>query len=71
MVSLTKVEAALAEQERTISWLARKAGIHPTYAWKMVRGLRPLTAEFKAAAAEALGVPEDLLFPAEPEKAAS
>ncbi|MEW6223212.1 MAG: helix-turn-helix transcriptional regulator [Chloroflexota bacterium] len=71
MASPSKVERVLEQQGRSIAWLARKAGVSVAYAWRMLRGERPLTAEFRAAAAEALGVPEDLLFPVEPEKAAS
>lgn len=47
-----------------MSWLARKAGVSVSYAWLMLKGQRPLTTEFRAKAAEALGVPEDLLFTA-------
>lgn len=52
----------LEEQERSVSWLARRAGVSVSYAWLMLRGKRPLTPEFRKAAAEALGVPEDILF---------
>lgn len=67
----TGIEQVLRDQDRPISWLARKSGVSVSYAWKMIRGLRPMTPAFRAAAAEALGVPEDILFPAEPEQAAS
>lgn len=74
-VPATRLEQELADRERSISWLARKAGIHPTYAWKMVRGLRPLTDDFKAAAERELGLSVDELFaditPDEPARAAS
>ena len=63
------VERVLEQQGRTIAWLSRRCGISVSYAWRMLRGERPITAEFRAAAAEALGVPEDILFPAQPEKA--
>ncbi len=46
-----------------MAWLARKAGVSVSYAWLMLRGQRPITSEFKAASADALGVPEALLFP--------
>ena len=50
-----------------MAWLARKAGVSVSYAWRMLHGERPLTDEFRAMAAEALGVPKDILFPnAEP-----
>lgn len=49
-----------------MSWLARKTKAGSTsYVWRMLHGERPLTIEFRAAAAEALGVPEDILFPVE------
>lgn len=67
----TNIERELAERERSISWLARKAEISPSYAWKMVRGLRPLTEDFKAAAARELGLPADELFADIPHAAAS
>lgn len=56
------VERVLEEQGRSIAWLSRKAGVSVSYAWMMLRGQRPLTDEFKAKAAEALGVPADMLF---------
>ncbi|HET7030381.1 MAG TPA: helix-turn-helix transcriptional regulator [Candidatus Limnocylindrales bacterium] len=59
------VERVLDQQGRTMAWLARKAGVSVSYAWRMLKGERPLTPEFMAAAAEALGVPEDILFPTE------
>jgi transcriptional regulator with XRE-family HTH domain len=65
------VERVLEQQGRSIAWLARKTGVSVAYAWRMLKGERPITAEFKTAAAEALGVPVDLLFPVEPERAAS
>lgn len=61
----TTIERVLEEQGRQLTWLARKAGVSVSYASLMIAGKRPLTDEFKAAAAEALGVPEDILFPAE------
>jgi len=57
------VERVLDQQGRSVSWLARKAGVAVSQAWRMLNGERTLTAEFRKAAAEALGVPEDLLFP--------
>jgi transcriptional regulator with XRE-family HTH domain len=57
------VEQVLEQQGRSIAWLARKADVSVAYAWRMLKGERPLTPEFKSASAEALGVPEALLFP--------
>lgn len=55
----------LASQERTLSWLARKTGKSPSYVLRVTTGERNPSAEFKTKAAEALGVPETLLFPRE------
>ena len=63
------VERVLEQQGRTVAWLARKAGVSVSYAWRMLNGERPLTDEFRNAAAEALGVPVDILFPADLTKA--
>lgn len=62
---IANVEKVLEQQGRSIAWLARMADVSVAYAWRMLKGERPLTTEFKKAAAKALGVPEDLLFPAE------
>lgn len=59
----TNVERILDQQGRTMAWLARKTSVSVSYAWRMLHGERPLTPEFRAAAAEALGVPEDIAFP--------
>lgn len=56
------VDRVLEQQGRSIAWLARKAGVSVSYAHLMLTGKRPLTDDFKARAAEALGVPTDLLF---------
>jgi transcriptional regulator with XRE-family HTH domain len=61
-VDSRNVERVLAQQGRSVAWLAGKAGVSVSYAWRMLRGERPLTDDFKKAAAEALGVPADLLF---------
>lgn len=53
----------LASQERTLSWLARKTAKSPSYVLRVTRGERRPSADFKARAAAALGVPESLLFP--------
>ena len=67
----TPTERVLEQQGRSIAWLARKAGVSVSYAYRMLKGERELTADFKAATAEALGVPEDLLFVPDQERAAS
>lgn len=58
------VDRVLEQQGRSLAWLARKAGVSVSYAHLMLNGKRPLTDDFKARAAEALGVPADLLFAA-------
>lgn len=57
-----RVRDELDRQDRTVSWLARRAGLHPSYALRMLKGERPLTDEFRTAAAEALDVDADELF---------
>lgn len=59
----TKVEEVLAGLDRDIAWLARRAGFKYHYAWKMLRGLRPATGDFKAAVADVLERPVEELFP--------
>lgn len=58
-----KVVAELERQDRSVSWLARKVDFSPSYVGRMLKGERPMTDEFKAAAAEILGVGVDELFP--------
>lgn len=60
-----RVKEELDRQDRTVAWLARRAGIHPSYALRMLKGERPITDEFKAAVAIALGTDLDDLFPTE------
>jgi hypothetical protein len=68
---ITILERVLETQGRSLRWLALQAGIEPSYAWRMVHGERPLTAEFKAAAERIAGVPADILFPADAPEAVS
>ncbi len=58
------VVQVLEKQDRDITWLAKKAKVSVSYASMMLSGKRPLTDEFRTASAEALGVPEAVLFPA-------
>jgi transcriptional regulator with XRE-family HTH domain len=60
----TAIERVLDKQGRSIAWLARETGVSKASAWRMLKGERTVTAEFKSAASRVLGVPEDLLFPA-------
>lgn len=60
------IERILEQQGRSVAWLAGKAGVSVSYAWRMLRGERPLTDDFRQKASEALGVPQDILFPADP-----
>lgn len=63
------LQSTLDAQERNAAWLARKTGKSATYVYRVITGERRPSADFKAAAAAALGVPETMLFPA-PEQAA-
>lgn len=53
-----------------MSWLARKTGKSPSYVLRVTTGERNPSADFKARAAEALGVPITLLFPEPAEEVA-
>lgn len=64
------LSAVLAEQERSAAWLARKTGKSAAYVTKVLNGTRRPSDEFKAKAAEALGVPGSLLFPQDERSAA-
>jgi transcriptional regulator with XRE-family HTH domain len=61
------LSAVLGSQERTASWLARRCGKSPGYVSRVLSGTRRPSPDFRARAADALGVPEHILFP---EKAA-
>jgi transcriptional regulator with XRE-family HTH domain len=63
------LSAVLASQERSASWLGRKCGKSPAYVSRVISGERRPSADFRSRAAEALGVPEAILFPAEPQAA--
>lgn len=58
--------AVLEQQERTAAWLGRRAGKSTSYVTRVLRGQRRPSEEFKARAAEALGVPVAMLFPEPP-----
>ena len=57
------LSAVLESQERSGSWLARRCGKSPAYISRVIAGSRRPSADFRTRAAEALGVPETLLFP--------
>lgn len=57
------LSAVLSSQERTGAWLARKTGKSPAYVTKVLNGTRRPSPDFRARAADALGVPESLIFP--------
>lgn len=65
-----ELKLMLAQQERTAAWLARKTGVDPSLVTRILNGERRPSPEFKARAADALGVPATLLFP-EPTEAAT
>jgi transcriptional regulator with XRE-family HTH domain len=54
--------AVLEAQERSASWLARKTGKSPSYVTLVLQGKRRPSEDFKSRAAEALGIPVNLLF---------
>lgn len=60
-----ELRRALAAQERSQAWLARKTGFDPSYVTLILQGRRRATPAFQEAAAAALGVPPSELFPAE------
>jgi transcriptional regulator with XRE-family HTH domain len=64
------LSAVLASQERDQSWLARRCGKSPAYVSRVIAGTRRPSPDFRCRAAEALGVPETLLFPAGENEAA-
>lgn len=59
----TTIERILDQQGRNMTWLADQTEVSQSYAWRMIRGERPITDDFKKAAAKALGVPVDIVFP--------
>jgi hypothetical protein len=61
--STATLVSVLATQERTASWLARKAGKSPSYVTLVIQGKRRPSDDFKTRAAEALSVPVAVLFP--------
>ena len=58
--------AVLESQERPAAWLARRTGKSPAYVTKVMNGTRRPSDDFKARAADALGVPVTILFPEPP-----
>lgn len=63
--------ATLETQGRSARWLAKRVGVSPAYITRVVNGERTASEEFKAKAAEVLGIPERLLFPPAPQAQAS
>lgn len=57
------LSAVLESQERTLAWLARKTGKSPSYVTRVISGERNASPDFKRKAAQALSVPEQMLFP--------
>lgn len=60
------LRAALEHQERSARWLARKTGVDPSLVHRILLGERRPSPVFRQKAAEALGIPETLLFPEAP-----
>ena len=59
-----RLSEVLSQQERSASWLARKTGKSPAYVSRVISGERRASEDFRRRAADALGVPESLLFSA-------
>lgn len=51
------------QQGRRHVWLAELTGVSPSHVTRVMNGERQPGPEFRRIAAEALGVPEDELFP--------
>lgn len=56
------IVAVLRDQGRLQSWLARRIGRSHEHTNRVLNGLHPATADFRAACATALGLTEDELF---------
>lgn len=56
------VSAILAEQGRSDRWFYRQMGVSESLFYHIERGTRRPSAEYRAKAAQLLGVPERLLF---------
>jgi transcriptional regulator with XRE-family HTH domain len=59
------LQQVLGAQDRTQTWLAKKTGYSVAYVTKVLNGSRRASDDFKTKAADALGVPAGLLFPAD------
>lgn len=60
---MTRLAEVLDEQGRRRDWLADRTGVSPATVTLVAQGKRTPSAEFRAKAAEALGVSERDLFP--------
>lgn len=61
----TNLRRIMEQQGRRHVWLAELTGVSPSHVTRVMNGERQPGPEFKRAAAEALGVPVEELFPAE------
>lgn len=59
---LDELRKELERQERSVAWLARKCDVDPSMAWRVLRGERTASDDFKSKAATALGIPVQQLF---------
>lgn len=57
----TAVAAYLTSEERTLAWMARKAGVSVSHLYRVTTGERPLTAALAEKLAELMGVPVNTL----------
>lgn len=56
------IEQIIEEQGRRRNWLAQRLGVSPSMVTLLLKGERRWTAEYRRAAAEALQIPEAILF---------
>lgn len=61
----TNLRRIMEQQGRRHVWLAELTGVSPSHVTRVMNGERQPGPEFKRAAAAALGVPVEELFPAE------
>lgn len=58
----SNVQQILRAQERTVTWFCRRVGISRALFYRMERGERTMTADYRERAADVLHVPQTLLF---------
>lgn len=58
----TRILPILVERERSMSWFARKVGMHPSHVHRVLHGRSPISAYFVERACAVLDMPEEALF---------